>query len=140
MDKIYISVKNDFSEFPGLRYCEHSDDSGEEFYHTMLNSKFKEAIDGNKKLVVNLDHTIGYAVSFLDEAFGKLVFDFTYEKVDQHLDIISEEEPHWILHLYQETFVNWEKRRKKNDEPKVTQSHEPWYRLVNGKIDLKKWA
>ena len=31
-----INIK-DFSEYPGLRHCSISDDSGEEFYHKILN-------------------------------------------------------------------------------------------------------
>ena len=42
-----IKVK-DFSEYPGLRHCSISDDSGEEYYHKILNSKFKETYEKKK--------------------------------------------------------------------------------------------
>ena len=71
-----IFVK-DFSEYPGLRHCSISDDSGEEFYHEILNYKFKECFERDETLIVNIDYTAGYAPSFLDEAFGNLVFDFS---------------------------------------------------------------
>ena len=38
MKTIYIK---DFSEYPGLRHCSISDDSGEEYYHSILNKEFK---------------------------------------------------------------------------------------------------
>ena len=40
-----ISVLEDFSEFPALRYCNISDESGEKFYHNVLNKAFKEAYE-----------------------------------------------------------------------------------------------
>ena len=69
-----ISVLENFSEFPTLRYCNISDNSGEEFYHKVLNKEFKVAYEKKEKLIVNLDYTAGYAPSFLDESFGNLVF------------------------------------------------------------------
>jgi hypothetical protein len=38
-----ISVLEDFSEFPALRHSIVSDESGEKFYHNVLNKAFKEA-------------------------------------------------------------------------------------------------
>ena len=61
---ITISVFSDFSEFPGLRHCAISENSGEEFYHNVLNKAFKEAYDNKTKLTINLDNTAGYASSF----------------------------------------------------------------------------
>ena len=67
-----ISILNDFSEFPGLRHCNISANSGEECYHGVLNREFRNAYIENHKLTINLDNTAGYASSFLDEAFWKL--------------------------------------------------------------------
>ena len=39
----------DFSEYPGLRHCNISDDSGEEFYHKILNKSFYKALKNKKK-------------------------------------------------------------------------------------------
>lgn len=134
-----ISVLNDFSEFPGLRHCDISDRSGEEFYHSVLNKAFKKAYEMNEKLVVCLDETDGYASSFLDEAFGNLVYDFTLNIVKNHIEIISEEEPHWKELIENQTFAEWEKRRIENNPPKITKDHEEWYRLVDKQIIAKKW-
>ena len=105
-----ISVLEDFSEFPALRYCNISDESGEKFYHNVLNKAFKEAYEKDEKLTVNLDATAGYASSFLDEAFGNLVYDFTLDIVKSKIEIISEQEPHWKDMILNQTYPQWEAR------------------------------
>jgi len=137
-DKI-ISVLKDFSEFPGLRNCNISDNSGEEFYHKVLNRAFKDAYEQGIKLTVILDNTAGYASSFLDEAFGNLVYDFTLDNAKKYIEIISNQEPHWKDMIENETFVQWESRRQKSEEPVVTKQHEPWFRFHNGKIESAVW-
>lgn len=133
-----ISIK-DFSEYPGLRHCSISEKSGEEFYHSILNNSFKEAYEKNEKLIINIDGTAGYASSFLDEAFGNLVFDFSLDKIKKNIEIISNEEPHWKNMIEEQTYQQWEQRRIKNEEPVVTKLHEKWFRLVNNKIQSKVW-
>lgn len=134
-----ISILDNFSEFPGLRNCNISDNSGEEFYHKVLNQEFKDAFEKKEKLIVNLDATAGYASSFLDEAFGNLVFDFTLDNVEKCIEIISIQEPHWKEMIENKTYLQWESRRKKNETPKVTAIHNPWYRLVNNELKLEIW-
>lgn len=129
----------DFSEYPGLRHCNISDDSGEKFYHKILNNSFKDCFENGSKLVVNLDNTDAYASSFLDEAFGNLVFDFSLENVKKILEIKSVEEPHWIEMIKEKTFLQWEDRRIKGKAPIVTEKHLPWYRLINGDLIKKEW-
>lgn len=137
MDQINVV---DFTEYPGLRHCEISDDSGEEFYHAVLNGAFYKAISNEKDLTVNLDGTAGYAPSFIDEAFGNLVYDFGLEIVKKHLEIVSEEEPDWKDMLYNETFPQWESRRIEGKKPKVTQEHTPWYRVSGSNIEKGQWS
>lgn len=139
MEAITINILNDFSEYPSLRHCSISEDSGEEFYHTILNKRFKEALDKNQKLVVDLDYTAGYAPSFLDEAFGNLVYDFGLDIVKKRTEIISREEPDWIEMLEKQTYEQWERRRINKKAPKITQVHEPWYRIINGELIRRKW-
>lgn len=134
-----ISVLEDFSEFPALRHCNISDESGEKFYHNVLNIAFKEAYENNEKLTVNLDETAGYASSFLDEAFGNLVYDFTLDVVESKIEIISKQEPHWKEMILNQTFPQWEARRKNNKHPKVTASHKAWFRLINNELKLEIW-
>jgi hypothetical protein len=134
-----ISVLENFSEFPGLRHCNISDKSGEEFYHTVLNKEFKEQFEKGEQLTVNLDSTAGYASSFLDEAFGNLVFDFTLHNVKNYIKIISNQEPHWKKMIETETYLQWEQRRISKENPKVTAKHNAWFRLINNKIISEIW-
>jgi len=134
-----ISVSGNFSEFPGLRNCNISDKSGEEFYHKVLNIEFKEAYDKKEKLIVNLDGTAGYASSFLDEAFGNLVYDFTLDVVKKYIEIISLQEPHWKEMIEEKSFLQWEDRRKNRKNPKITAPQEAWYRLIENELKLDVW-
>jgi hypothetical protein len=134
-----ISVLKDFSEFPGLRNCNISENSGEEFYHSILNNHFKEAFENKEKVIINLDRTAGYASSFLDQAFGSLVYDFTLINVKNYVEIISIQEPHWKEMIENQTYNQWELRRNKIEPPKVTIEHAPWYRLINDKLELSVW-
>ena len=134
-----ISVLENFSEFPALRHCNISDKSGEEFYHSVLNREFKEQFEKKEKLIVNLDNTAGYASSFLDEAFGNLVYDFTLDNVKKYIEVISNQEPHWKNMIEHETLPQWEDRRKNKKNPKVTANHGAWFRLVNNVIQSQVW-
>lgn len=127
----------DFSEYPGLRHCSVSDDSGEEFYHKVLNANFAKALENQTTLIVDLDGTAGYAPSFLDEAFGNLVFDFTLAKVQEDLVIKSEEEPDWLEVMNNETFLQWEERRLENKSPKKTKKHQDWYTWLDNELKLR---
>lgn len=136
--KITIVIAG-YSKSPGPRYCRQGDDSGEDFYHKILNDKFKEAFEKKLKLEINLDGPDGYASSFLDEAFGNLVFDFGLDNVQSRVQIISEEEPEWIEMIEKETYVQWEERRKENKAPLKTDDHDEWYRFVNNSFEKKRW-
>lgn len=122
----------DFTEFPGLRHCKISDDSGELFYHKILNEEFKKAIERRQKLQVVLDGTAGYAPSFLDEAFGNLIYDFGLTLVKKNIEIISIQEPDLIQMIESETFVQWEERRLKNKPPQKTIKHNSWWYVDAG--------
>ncbi len=139
MKKNIIRIFKDFSEYPGLRTSNISDNSGEEFYHKILNSRFYESVKDNEILEVDLDLTSGYAPSFLDEAFGNLVYDFTLALVKKYLRIKSEEEPNWLNMLNEKTFHQWEERRLSQIQPKITTQHTPWYRFVDNKFQQKEW-
>lgn len=128
-----------YSEYPGPRYSSQGDCSGEDFYHKRLNLAFAQAFLEDEPLIVNLDGTAGYASSFLDEAFGNLVFDFTLQNVNPRIKIISNQEPDWIEMIKSEVFSDWEQRRIKNENPKKTVIHEPWYRFIRGELKEKKW-
>jgi hypothetical protein len=104
-----------------------------------LNNHFKEAFENKEKVIINLDRTAGYASSFLDQAFGSLVYDFTLINVKNYVEIISIQEPHWKEMIENQTYNQWELRRNKIEPPKVTIEHAPWYRLINDKLELSVW-
>lgn len=135
---IVITIKT-FYENPGPRYVRQGESSGEEFYHNVLNEKFHDAIENKVKLIVNLDQTSGYASSFLDEAFGNLVYDYGLDRVMENLIVISNEEPEWRDMLYDQTFKEWEDRRLQEKKPVKTVEHSPWYRNQEGKDIYKIW-
>lgn len=137
MNKIRIV---DFTEYPGLRHCNISEASGEEYYHKILNKEFAKSLGEGSILQVDLDDTDGYASSFLDEAFGNLVYDFTLDVVKKHIQIVSNLEPHWKKMLEEKTFIEWEERRHKEDDPTITEDHAPWFKLVGGKLEKGNWV
>ena len=128
-----------FSEYPGPRYDIQGEHSGEEFYHSVLNQLFVGALQSKQKIEIVLDGTAGYASSFLDQAFGSLVYDFGQESVERFVSIISSEEPDWISLIRQKVYVEWQNRRNKNLPPKVTKVHGEWFRLVDGKLEKRVW-
>lgn len=128
----------DFSENPLLRHCDISDFSGEEYYHSVLNDAFKRALDKKEKLLVDLDGVAGYAPSFLDEAFGCLVYDFTKDVVKANVQILSTDEPDWIEFL-EDSFNQWEKRRCQKNPPKVTKEHHPWWKKGKNGFEYGTW-
>lgn len=137
-----IIVISDYSKSPGPRYCSQGDDSGEDFYHKVLNDGFKNALETHSKLIVNLDGPDGYASSFLDEAFGNLIYDFGLDNVHNLVKIISEEEPEWIEMIETETYPQWEQRRKAKDSPKKTEDHDKWwcFNFSNNSIEKTRCA
>lgn len=135
-----IIISSDFSEYPGLRHSSISERSGEEFYHKILNDAFSKAYEEKEKLHVDLDFTEGYAPSFLDEAFGNLVYDFSLEVVKKYIEIKSEQEPNWKEIIEGKTYENWENRRLKGDAPKITEEHGAWNRLEDGELKSKIWG
>lgn len=102
MDSIEIFVK-DFSITPGSRYRDEGKKahSGQEFREDFLEPKFLEIKDTNKKIIVNLDGTIGYGTSWLEEVFGGLARQFGHKLVLDKLEFISEEEDYLIEDIKQ---------------------------------------
>lgn len=119
MEKILIKV-TDFTEYPDVRYRDQDTHSGEEYYYDVINPNFKLALSENKILIVDLDNTAGYASSFLDEAFGNLVYDFDFELIKRHLDIISKQEPDWKKIILQEILHLWKKKKDAGKPRKET--------------------
>lgn len=138
-DKVTIAI-TDFSVSPGPRYISQGEDSGERFYHDVLNPVFTEIFNSNQQLQVVLDGADGYASSFLDEAFGNLVFDFGQNIVSDKVEIVSCEEPEWIEMIEKSTYPQWQKRRENNSKPRVTFDHSEWTRIENDELKKGIWS
>jgi len=137
MDNI-LSIKDKFGRYTGLRHMNVSEKSGEEFYHTILNSEFKNSVEKKVRLTIDLDGVRGYSPSFIDEAFGNLVYDFSLGLVEEFLHIKSDDKPFWIELIKNETFPQWEKRRLSNELPKITSNHPPHWRYLNNEFVKSK--
>lgn len=64
-----VSVARDFTRFPAGRYVKNGDTSGEAFRDRFL----IEPLRRGEAVIVELDGTVGYGSSFLEEAFGGVV-------------------------------------------------------------------
>lgn len=66
---ILVSVANNFTRFPSGRYKRNGETSGEGFREKFL----EEPLRRGEQVTVDLDGTVGYGSSFLEEAFGGVV-------------------------------------------------------------------
>lgn len=84
---ITVSVAKDFTRFPAGRYKRNGETSGEGFRERFLEEPLKRGAD----ITVDLDGTVGYGSSFLEEAFGGVVRStrLTADFVLSHLTIKS---------------------------------------------------
>lgn len=118
MEKIILKVK-DYTEDPGPRYKRQDKQgektSGEEYYVTILNKAFADCIRENKILELYLDEVSGYPSSFLDEAIGELVYDFTKKEVEKRLVFCTIMYNKRVQQVLNETYPQWDERRKKMD-------------------------
>lgn len=92
MDNQRIVKLSDYSITPGARLESEGPFSGELFRNMTLIPAFDEAVASNEKLVVDLDGTLGYGTSFLEEVFGGLAREKTADLVLKTLEFISNEE------------------------------------------------
>lgn len=86
-----INVAHEFSRFPYGRHIKDGPYSGEHFRKNFL----VLALKSNSQLVVDLDGTLGYGSSFLEEAFGGLVRleGFTAKQLKSILRVVSKTDP-----------------------------------------------
>lgn len=84
----YLSIAKDFSEFPAGREPDDGPNSGERFREEKLVPLLNAS---NDKIEINLNDTMGYGSSFLDEAFGGLLRNngFTMRQLKDRLTFID---------------------------------------------------
>lgn len=104
-----INIAKNFSKFPSGRYKSKGTTSGEEFRERFL----APAIQKNNHFIVELDGTIGYGSSFLEEAFGGLVRQLGLSP-KQLLNIMEIKTENQALRLEVIDYINEEWQRKNN--------------------------
>ena len=138
MEKIVIRVL-DFTEAPGPRFISQGEHSGEQFYVDVLNEKMAQCIKEDKELDVLLDGTAGYPSSFLDQAFGELVYDFTRAIVEKRVHIVTVINRRRKVKLESETYPQWEEKRKMTPDLRhETQEFELYFIDKNGNLNKRK--
>lgn len=82
--------------YPGPRYKKYGPCSGEEFKEHLL-----ELLKKHQHLRVDLDGTLGYGSSFLEEGFGGLIRENNTEIAERlkEVELISNERPYLITEI-----------------------------------------
>lgn len=103
-----VSVATDFSRFPSGRHKSKGSTSGEGFREKFL----EPAVLANEQIEVDLDGTIGYGSSFLEEAFGGLVrtLNISPEKLFDLVKIKSED-PLLIVEVRDYVLEAWKRKK-----------------------------
>jgi hypothetical protein len=103
VNRTVIRISEAYSKTPGPRYIIEGPFSGEKLRQEILLSRIVSAIEGNGKILIDLDGTAGYGTSFLEEAFGGLlrVNNIPYEQLEKTLEFKSDEEPYLIQDVWE---------------------------------------
>ena len=96
--QLIINIAKDFSPIPGARYPIEGDYSGQEFRQNILAPQLREAIESSCELLIDLDGTLGYGTSFLEEAFGGLIRTdkFNIDDINKHIRYVCNDDPSYI--------------------------------------------
>lgn len=92
MKEITYNIAESYTKKPGPRYTWQGTKSGQDFLENVLLTLFDNVVIENQILTINLDKTVGYGSSFLEEAFGGLTRERGIKLVSNHLRFISHEE------------------------------------------------
>lgn len=84
-----INVAKDFSRYPTGRFMKNGKTSGEEFREKLL----IPSLQSFELVQIELDGTIGYGSSFLEEAFGGLVrkLNLDSNQLKKRLNLVSDD-------------------------------------------------
>lgn len=99
MNMTTIAIAREFSEYPAGRYRQDGDFSGEVFREDLLVPRLNQY----DVVEVDLDGSMGYGSSFLEEAFGGLVRlkKFSKEALHRKLKFSYREDPFVIDEIWQ---------------------------------------
>lgn len=92
---VKIKVSTDYTKTPGFRHKSQGEFSGEDFREKFLEEYFIDPND-DRVIEIDLDGGLGYATSFLEEAFGGLARKFPNSNCIDRIKIISTEEPYLV--------------------------------------------
>ena len=116
--KISVELKNSKNEI--IATGENIADKNNEFSvsFTAPNGSYEEytvyLYENGKELVILLDGVSGYPSSFLDEAIGELVYDFSLEIVKSILSFETVMFRRRAKQVLEETYPQWEEKRVRN--------------------------
>lgn len=94
MSEYILSLAREFTRHPGPRKISQGPNSGEKF-RKLLVKRLRE----HDRVVVDLDGTSGIGSSFLDEAFGGLIFaeGFSRKDVESRVRVKSDLDSSYVL-------------------------------------------
>ena len=87
---VKVNIAKDFNRFPSGRFSKNGDTSGQDFRIKFLEDPIKKG----EEITIELDGTIGYGSSFLEEAFGGLVRSLAVSAVNlkSQLHLVSSDQ------------------------------------------------
>ncbi len=83
-----IHIMKDFTHTPGARYRTDGPFSGQQFREELLEKHFSSK-ENNEIIRVYLDGPLGYATSFLEEAFGGIARKYGRDRCKKRFEFIS---------------------------------------------------
>lgn len=98
MSDTYISIARDFSRFPAGRYSTDGPYSGQRFREELL----VPALKRSAVVTIDVDGTLGYGSSFLEEAFGGLLREerFTLQDMKRRLRVVSQRRSTYVAEIW----------------------------------------
>jgi hypothetical protein len=90
-----IDISKEYTSTPGGRFASQGPYSGEDFRQRFLEPAFEDPTR-EEQITIILDGVMGFATSFLEEAFGGLARIYGRERVQKRLSFISTEEPNLV--------------------------------------------
>lgn len=105
----------DWTSTPGPRFGRLGDFSGEEYRKEIVLPKFRQCLENNEQLEIDLEGPRGYGPSFLDEAFAGLITyeGYTLDEVNRTLVLSSPTRP-WFLKDAKQLIENASKQTAKS--------------------------
>lgn len=92
MPKLYLKFSEEFTECPGAGLKRYGDHSAEDFMDLLI-PIMNEAIENNRKLIIDLNDIYGMPFTFSRELGKQLVIRYPYNQIISTLELKCEEDP-----------------------------------------------